>query len=457
LPEALRPFWKPRYDRVLLNEQFTIEDAIPTENGTIYIQVTFNPIVKKGKVVGGSCFGSNITARKVAELELIKAKEHAEESDRLKSAFLQNMSHEIRTPMNAIMGFSDLLVENHGNKENLEKFSQIISHSCSDLLEIINDILDISKIESGQLVVHNEDFDINHLFSELNSFFTEQQIRLGKHHLNLRFKFDGDQFHSMVKTDKVKLKQILINLIGNAFKFTTHGSIEYGCRPQNDSLLFYVSDTGIGIPHDKQEKVFERFTQLHNPSLKNTGGTGLGLSIARGLVNLLGGKIWLVSEVEDHLNGKQGGTTFYFTIRYNHPDNMPMTVKVKGDETPLTFTDKALLIVDDDSYNAMYLKEILANSGFIVQTAEYGEDAVRIASNQPLDLILMDVRLPGIDGYETTRQIRQNNPNMKIIAQTAYAAYDERKKALEAGCVDYISKPIRRELMLSLISKHLKG
>lgn len=380
--------------------------------------------------------------------ELKRAKEKAEESDRLKTAFLQNMSHEIRTPMNAIMGFSSLLLENYGNKEKLEMFSTIINQRCNDLLDIINDILDFSKIESGQLTVNNEDCNISELFSELKVFFTEYQNRIGKQHINLRLQSFNDQSCTLIKTDKVKLKQILINLIGNAFKFTEHGSIECGCKHENNHILFYTSDTGIGIPEDKHNKIFERFSQLHHETVKNIGGTGLGLSIAKGLVNLLGGRIWLESEVDK-------GTTFYFTIIYNKSlsKHSEPLAKVNPD---IKFLNKTILIVEDDVYNAEYLKEILAHTGFEIIIAEYGKDAVQIATTQSVDLILMDVRLPDMNGYEATYRIRQLKPQTMIIAQTAYAGQDERQKAINSGCIDYISKPTSRELLLALISKHLQ-
>jgi PAS domain S-box-containing protein len=380
--------------------------------------------------------------------ELIKAKEHAEESDRLKTAFLQNMSHEIRTPMNAIMGFSELLVDNYGNKSKLEKFSVIINQRCSDLLDIINDILDISKIESGQLSVNIEQCNIIELFTELNLFFKEYQKRIGKQQINFSLQFLSDKSFSIVQTDKLKLKQILINLIGNAFKFTENGSIHCGCKLNNNQLIFNVSDTGIGIPNDKHEVIFERFSQLHHASLKNIGGTGLGLSIAKGLTGLLGGKIWLESETEK-------GTTFYFSIPFIESGLLLKEPSEIEDNKELNFQNKTILIVEDDSYNAEYLKEILAEKGFNIVITEYAKRAIEIVENQAVDLILMDIRLPDMNGYEATRIMLKSNPGIKVIAQTAYSAHDECNKAIEAGCIDYISMPTKRELLLTLISKHL--
>lgn len=249
-----------------------------------------------------------IEEQKEFEKELILEKEKAEESDRLKTAFLQNMSHEIRTPMNAIIGFSEILSNHFNNKEKLEKFSKIIQQRSCDLLDIINDILDISKIESGHLPVNLEECNLTELFGELNTFFIEYQRRLDKQHLKLNILPVSQLLNCTILTDKVKLKQIFINLITNAFKFTEEGMIEIGCKPDgNNKILFYVSDTGIGIPIDKQKTVFDRFIQLNQNPKRNLGGTGLGLPIVKGLVNLLGGKIYLKSE-------PGVGSTFSFSI-----------------------------------------------------------------------------------------------------------------------------------------------
>lgn len=398
----------------------------------------------------------DITDRKKAEMELIKEKEHAEESDRLKTAFLQNMSHEIRTPMNAIMGFSSLLVENYNNKPKLEQFSEIINQRCNDLLEIINDILDISKIESGQLPVNEEECNLNELFSELTTFFKEHQKRIGKQQIKLKIQVFCKPSEIVIVTDKVKLRQIFINLIGNAFKFTDTGKIEGGCLfDENHNLLFFVSDTGIGIPLDKQDVIFERFAQLHQNKRIVYSGTGLGLSIVKGLLGLLGGKIWLESEIENLSSGKPGGTTFYFSFPMQIAKS-PYQIQIPiVQPNEYHFTNKTILVVEDNRYNTAFIKEILSDTGLNIIYAENGNEAIQIATSQSLDLVLLDIRLPDITGYEVARQIKQQKPDLKIIAQTAYAAHNDKQKAFEAGCNDYISKPLNRILLLSLIKTHL--
>jgi PAS domain S-box-containing protein len=392
----------------------------------------------------------DISQRKHAEQELIKAKEKAEESDRLKTAFLQNMSHEIRTPMNAIMGFSELIVEYYNDKPKLERFSEIINQRSNDLLDIINDILDIAKIESMQLPINIEECNLNELFGELTSFFEEYQVRSNKKQIEFSLQALRNPDENNIATDKVKLKQIFINLISNAFKFTDSGSIVGGCRFDSEHhLIFYVTDTGIGIPPEMQHTVFERFAQLNPGENKLVSGTGLGLSIVKGLVTLLGGEISLESEV-----GK--GTTFSFSIPYKKTQPIelkPLTVE-KGEG--YHYSDKTILIVEDDSPNAEYLKEILTSVGFNIVHTEYGSEALKIVLSSNVDLILMDIRLPDMDGYQTTRQIRKIKPDLKIIAQTAYASHQEKQKALDSGCNNYISKPIKKDLLIAMINSLLK-
>jgi PAS domain S-box-containing protein len=383
--------------------------------------------------------------------ELIIAKEKAEESDRLKTAFLQNMGHEIRTPMNAIMGFSSLLTDNFDDKEQLERFSEIINQRCIDLLHIINDILDIAKIESGQLSVNIEECNINDLFLELATYFNEHQKQIGKQHIKLELDASPLLPEDRINTDSIKLKQIFINLIDNALKFTDEGTIHGGCKlDSNNNLVFYVSDTGIGIPFDKQKVVFERFAQLQQNPNKNIGGTGLGLSIVKGLVTLLGGKIWLESQPHK-------GSTFSFCIAcktYKTEQNESLKIE---ESQIFHFNNETVLIVEDDLYNAQYIKEVLTRKGLKILQAENGKKAIELSLSHPVDLILMDIRLPDMTGYEVTSHIFEHKPHLKIIAQTAYASTDEKQKALKAGCNDYISKPINRDLLLAMLNKHINN
>jgi PAS domain S-box-containing protein len=388
-------------------------------------------------------------ALKQSNIELEIAKEKAEESNRLKTAFLQNMSHEIRTPMNAIMGFSELLAENFNNKEKLQNFSEIINQRCNDLLVIIDDILDIARIESGQLAVKIENCSINKLFHELAVIFSELQVKQKKQHISLNI-HPGEPAEIKMLTDTGKLRQILINLIGNAFKFTDQGNIEVSYRIEKDPFItFFVSDTGIGIPPDKQKVIFERFMRVEQGTGRLYGGTGLGLSIVKGLVTLLEGKIWLESFPDK-------GTTFYFSLPCIQPENaeeMPLTVST---ENPVMMqAHKTILVVEDDLFNVEYIKEVLSGSGLTVLFAVTGSDAIQMAGTQHPNLVLMDIGLPDMSGYDAIQQMRRHDPHIKVIAQTAYAASIDKQKALDAGCVDYISKPLKSEKLLDLISQHI--
>ena len=440
---------KKNMEKVISQKRSQFEFKHRLKNGSIRDVEVFSSNIEYGNKELLHSIIHDITVRKQAEKALFKSKEKAEESDRLKTAFLQNMSHEIRTPMNAIMGFSSLLAENYNNKPKLEQFSEIIKLRCNDLLEIINDILDISKIESGQLSVNSEICDLNELFTELTVFFKEQQERIGKQQIKLILKADCNSSEIAIVTDKVKLRQIFINLIGNAFKFTDAGKIEGGCKfDANRNLVFYVSDTGVGIPPDKQNVIFDRFIQLNQGSENLNAGTGLGLSIVKGLVKLLGGEIKLESEIEK-------GTTFYFSIPFKIAQSVFPVQTLIDESYEYNFSGKNILVVEDDHYNTLYIKEILSDSGLnIIHTAS-GQEAVQIAASQSIDLVLMDIQLPDLNGFEAIRQIKLQKPGLMIIAQTAYASNEDKQKAFDAGCIDYISKPLKRKLLLFMLNNHL--
>ncbi len=447
IPKSLQPFWKPRYDRVLNNEQYTIEDVVSTKNGTLYIEVVFNPIIKNGQVIGGSCFGSNITSRKLAEIELQKAKEKAEESDRLKSAFLANMSHEIRTPMNGILGFAELLKEPRLTGDQQENYINIIKKSGDRMLNIINDIIDISKIESGQMKFVTKDSNINKQLEYIYTFFKPETETKG---IQFVIKNNLPPTEAIVRTDREKLFAILTNLVKNAIKFTDQGSIELGCKPNGEFIEFFVKDSGVGIPKNRQTAIFERFIQADIEDSKAFQGAGLGLSITKSYVEMLGGKIWVESE-----EGK--GSTFYFTI----PHNIKHSEKTNVQNIALTDLEKEqirglkILIVDDDENSKLLISKLVNSYCKEPIYANNGLEAIEACKNNPdLDLILMDIKMPKVNGYEATKQIRKFNKEVVIISQTAFGLSKDREKALESGCNDYISKPIKKDLILNLLEKY---
>ncbi len=382
--------------------------------------------------------------------ELETAKEKAEESDRLKSAFLANMSHEIRTPMNGIMGFAQLLKQKKLNAQKQSEFLDIIHGRTRHLLHIINDIVDISKIEANQLDINPEVFDLNSLMDNLFQEQEKELKELRKSHIHLSLKKEVPQKSYRINTDSSRFRQVMDNLLSNAVKFTKQGSISFGYHLNEDhTLTFFVEDSGIGIPTEKKQQIFERFRQVDESTSRQFEGTGLGLTISQNLIELMGGKIWMESTPGE-------GTCFYFTLPAEVKQDQLPEVKPEKKERHFNWSEKTILLVEDDTASQTYFMEGIEPTGARMMVSETGKDALRkLAANAWPDLILMDIRLPDMSGLEVTRTIRQQDPDIPIIAQTAYAMGKDEQKCLEAGANDYLSKPIEIDHMLNLMDQYL--
>ena len=409
------------------------------------VEVSLMPIVVKGQIMLHTTW-RDITIRKQNEAELHKQKEKAEESDRLKTAFLQNISHEIRTPLNAICGFTQMLNKPNFSEEKKKSFASIILNSSSQLLSIVTDILTVSSLETKQEKLNIKKVNINSIIVELLAIFKAQSAN---QNISLFARQQLNDQQAEIYTDKTKITQILSNLISNALKFTHVGTVEFGYQLKvkngHSELEFYVKDTGIGIKTDQFEKIFERFRQADLSITKNYGGTGLGLAICKGFVELLGGKIWVKSELEK-------GFDFYFTIPYNPVHEISEIISADKENRKQI----SVLVAEDDESNYLYIEELLLDFNIKILHAKNGNEAVELwKSNVEIDLILMDIKMPLMDGHEAAKIIKQHKPDLPIIAQSAYALEHERSK-YEGTFDDYLTKPIEEEMLKNILMKYIE-
>ncbi len=390
---------------------------------------------------------SVIIERKKMIQDLVAAKEKAEESDRLKSAFLANMSHEIRTPMNGIMGFAELLKEPKLSGEEQQMFIEIIEKSGERMLNIINDLINISKIESGQMEVYISETNINEQLEFLYNFF---KLEAKQKNLKLTVNCPVSNSNATILTDREKVYAILTNLIKNAIKFTKSGSIDFGYQLAENKIIFYIKDTGIGIPLNKQKSVFERFVRADSGKSDVYEGAGLGLAISKAYVEMLGGEIWIESE-----NGK--GTCFFFTLPVSiNPEIDVPDIKNIRKLDDLNSMNATILIAEDDETSVMFLTYILKNSYLKLLFAKTGSEAIELCRNrQDIDVVLMDISMPDIDGYTAAKIIKEFRPDLTIIAQTAFAL-DEEKEKYSGIFDDYLTKPIKAEELKQKIKRFLK-
>jgi len=387
----------------------------------------------------------DITDRKKSEEELIYAKEKAEEGDRLKTAFLNNISHEIRTPMNAIVGFCALLGEPDLNEQSRMDYIEVIIQSSNHLLAIISDIVDISNIEANIVKIAKNGININSTFKSLYDQFLP---KVSEKKIQLICESDIPDSDALIVTDNTKLKQILINLINNAIKFTDKGYVKVGCVLRDKFLEFCVSDTGIGIGEEYYQRIFDRFYQVQLSISRLYEGTGLGLAISKANVELMGGKIWLTSEP-----GK--GSTFFFSIPYEKQAVETLAVNEKRVPEDFVFPEKkTILIAEDIDSNFKLVRFFLSNANTEIIRAANGKEAVqKFQSNKNIDLILMDIKMPVMDGYTAVKLIRETNNTIPIIAQTAYA--EDKEKAIDSGCSGFISKPFDKKSLLKVIHEFI--
>jgi signal transduction histidine kinase/CheY-like chemotaxis protein len=394
--------------------------------------------------------GSKVeTLLEIERERLFVAKDKAESADKLKSSFLANMSHEIRTPMNGIIGFAELIKDEKPGDSELDEYSDIIINNGKHLLNIINDIIDISKLEAEQLRIKRETFNVTDILSDLYVLFNNKHIRQGKENIN--FELIMPDKLKFITTDKTRLTQVLSNLIDNAFKFTQEGNINFGyINASKDTIEFFVEDTGIGLDANELDVIFDRFIQVELAGTKKYPGTGLGLSISKGLIELMGSKVMVTSK-------KGVGSRFSFELP------VESQIQILSPEQTTTsniknyaWKGKTILIVEDNKDSISLLETIIEKTGASYYVCHNGEDAIDVCkSMERLDLVLLDIQLPGLNGYEVARNIKLNKPYLPIIAQTAYSFAEDREKCIRAGCNDYITKPIVRSDLLELMDNYL--
>ncbi len=382
--------------------------------------------------------------------ELARLKEKTEELNVRKNIFLSNISHEIRTPMNSIIGFSELLNIGILHEAKRKEYVNIIIKQGQQLQKLVDDISELTKYETGDLSINKSPCNLNILLNDLLVNFTREKTRLNKNNLEIRIKLPDNE-ETITYTDSGRITQILSNLINTSLYFTDKGYVEFGYYRADDlKLEFFVKDTGVGFTADEQKYIFDRLSQVEDIIVKKFEGLGLSLTISKGLVKLLGGSLWVESESGE-------GSTFFFQIPY---EEIPFETYAEGTEEDalarFNWKDKVILIVEDDEVNLKFLEAVLHNTQARIIQANNGYQAVELCKSiSKIDLILMDLKLPKMNGFEATRQIRKFNKSIPIIAQTALILDKEKQKCLEAGCTDHIIKPIEIANLVNMINKYL--
>ncbi len=432
-------FFKSFYDDKFLTE--TQRDEIIDKNKEI--QKTQDELYKHKENL------EELVSKRTQELininkELLLAKEKAENADKLKTAFLSNMSHEIRTPMNVIIGLSQLIKRRELEKNKRDEYINTIIGKGNLLLNIINDIIDVAKIEANELTIKKNNCEVKHLLNDLHLAF-ENNL---KPNVKLKIEIPDEVNNLVIYTDTLRLKQVLINLVENARKFTSNGVITIGCKKITNNIEFYVKDTGIGIPKDKLDIIFNRFRQIQESNTKEYGGAGLGLTISKKIIELLGGEITVSSELNK-------GSVFSFNIPLDIIKK-EITISNTEVEPEINWSDKTIILAEDEEFNYIVLKDLLEETKINIIRAVNGKQVLDIIEKETkIDLILLDIQMPIMSGYEVCPVIKNKYNNIPVIAQTAYVMAEDEKRLLELGCNDIITKPIDFDELLNMINDNL--
>ncbi|WP_413287971.1 response regulator [Bdellovibrio sp. HCB337] len=444
-----------RTGKVLEGKNYEITDR--RADGTefsVFVDFVYQPIYDVNDQIEGLLLAlNNVTARVMAERALQSAKEAAENANHAKSAFLANMSHEIRTPLAAILGFAEIIATQDPESAERAKYLDIILRNGKSLTRIIDDILDLSKIEAGKFEIETSPIKLKDLVQEVLAMFFD---RVSDKNIQLNYAL-AEIADLVVVSDAVRIRQILLNLIGNAIKFTSKGSVKVSCRAEQltrtrKKVTFRIEDTGIGMTQEQANRLFQPFTQADVTSTRRFGGMGLGLALSRNLAHALGGDVRIV-----HCEPRQG-CVFEFSFRAEDANQVAAAPPAESptEEAQNPLAGVKVLAVDDSPINRILIKTILKNSGLEVTEAESGEEALNQAFKQHYDVVLMDIQMPGLDGYGTLSELRKRGFQEPVVALTAHAMKEDKDRTLAAGFADHLTKPINSKVLLQTIQSHLK-
>jgi PAS domain S-box-containing protein len=430
---------------------FESELRLKHRDGHYIILSTRSVMIKEdsGEIIGALTISRDITSLKQVHEELINAKIEAETSNKLKASFLANISHEIRTPLNSVVGFANLLLPEGVSKEAKEEYIEHINHNSEKLLQIIGDIIDLSRLESSQIEISYEEASLSEIINEVIEE-TRQVIKRNEKPIILTIKNQFEDNGDLIFTDRIWLKRVLNHLMDNAVKFTLEGSVEFSYCKENDNVLFKVKDTGIGIKKENLGRIFEEFKQEIDGHHRPFEGLGVGLTLAKEVIIRMGGEIFVQSE-------KGIGSEFSFIIPYRPAGSAKYKNRTLQQKIPIDWSSKKCLLVDDNKDVLIYINRILLDTGISVLTARSGMEAIELIRNTPdIDVMLLDMQMPEMNGIEATKEIRKVRKDLPIIAQTAFVFEDDKDIILEAGCDACLIKPIRKEHLLTAISGLLK-